>query len=357
MKTILTFVTLVITSCFSLFAQQQEDVVNNDDLFAPFRTVYRNVESVDFSTPRSQRQGSALKHHIYGKHDMMNGVYYGGQFELSGKYKSGVSVRSDDHITVRRGSVASGRSVSDRNQDSKKRQLDRRSRFMRNKQAAMEEARLREEERKRRDKEEDDKRAAIATQKANERMQPVTDARIDRDRYNAGQGLQNAREASRQRSYSNMRGYVKPQRHMPGNSSGVTDALSKTHKMHVTPTLDTHSTLHPRLLQRPLALKKPKPYVYRKVSQNNKYEFTGRMTKTAIYIDKDTRFGVSDRYDSPGPVAGNHGFRLSPDAVVTTGQLIDNGELKARYIPERPKKISQRRHDYDWDKMMDELLQ
>lgn len=356
MKTMLTFAILTIASGFTLFSQQREEVVSNDDLFAPFRTVYRNVESMDFSTPNGKRSGSALKHHVYQKHDMMNGVYYSGQLEQYGKNTHGVTIRSNDYTTVRRGSSRTGGSTHDRNRSSKKRQNDRHAQFMANKRAAMAEAKLREEERRRREKEEDDRRASIATQKANEGMQVVTDARIANDRYNAGQGLQNARVASKSRAYSQMRGYVRPRQAANGRGSRAVDALTKTHDNRVNYSPRMKSALHPKLLQNPMTLRKPKLYVYRKVAQNNKYEFTGRMTKTSIYIEKDPRFGVSDRYDAPKPIASNQGFRLSPDAVVTTGQLINNDELRARYIPERPKNAPQRRHVYDWDEMMKEFF-
>lgn len=356
MKTVISALLLIVAAVPATFGQKWEGVVSNDDYFAPFRTVYRDVESIDFSTPRYQRKGSMTKHHVYQKHDMMNGVYYGGSFKVAGKYRTGVSVSSNDYSTVRRSSGSSGGTIHDRNQASKKRQLDRNAEFQRHKQEMIEEARQREEERKRREKEEDDMRAAIATAQANAQMQPITNARIAKDRYNATEGLNQARSASRTRAYSQMRGYRKPNRRMNEHGTSAADALKKSHsKRRVAPD-NMQSSLHPKLLQNPVMLKKPKPYIYRKVPVNNKYEFTGHMTKTSIFIEPDTRFGVSDKYTAPKTVSANQGFRLSPDAVVTTGQPIKSEDFNVAYIPERPKSSIKTKRDKEFDEMMEEFF-
>ncbi len=93
-----------------LAAQNIEEVVDEDDMFAPFRTIYRNIETINFRVPADQQTGSVLKQHVARKHDMMNGKYYGGQLVHVGKSYSdninasrssgGISI-SSDNSTVR----------------------------------------------------------------------------------------------------------------------------------------------------------------------------------------------------------------------------------------------------------------
>lgn len=114
----------------------------------------------------------------------------------------------------------------------------------------------------------DDQRAAIATAKANARMQPITNARIARDRYNAGEGLQNAREASRNNANARIRGYVKPRRIMHHTNTSATDALHKQHTKrndNNNTALQNNSSPRPNHSRSYATLKQPRPYVYRKV--------------------------------------------------------------------------------------------
>lgn len=348
---------------FQISAQNSETITDDNDLFAPFRTVYRHIEEVDFSEPKIQRQGSALKHHVYQRHDLMSGSSYNdminGKKHVGPLYKSGVSASSSDYSTVRIGGGKKGKSVSKMNMESKRRQVDRQAAFTVQKRLAMEEARRRAEDKERMDKALDDQRAAIATANANARMQPITNARIARDRYNAGEGLQNAREASRNNANARIRGYVKPRRIMHHTNTSAIDAL---HKQHTKRNVDNNTALQNKNNPSPRSnhsrsyatLKQPKPYVYRKVPKNGKYEFTGRMTQTSIYIEPDPRFGVPDKYSAPKTIASNGGFRLSPNAVVNTGQLIGNGGLTMREIPPRPK--ANMSHDEEMDEKLREFF-
>lgn len=341
MKQIIIVLALSFICTNQISAQNKEMVVDNNDLFAPFRTVYRHVEDVDFSTSGSSRQGErSIKQHVYQRSNWMNDNYYK---ELTGKKTSGssrkgISFSSNDYSTVRVGSSTKGKSFSDRNMEARRRYVDRQAAFARKRRLEQEEARRRAEEKRRREKMLDDQRVDQATDKANARMQRVTDARIARDRYNAGEGLQNAIEASRSSANSRMRGAVKPRRVMHQPKTSATGALHKQHakRNEYTPApTQPNSSLHPKLARSNVVLKQPKPYVYRKVQENGKYEFTGRMTKTSIYIEPDPRFGVSDKYSAPKTVASNEGFRLSPNAVVTTGQLMDCDALNMKKLTSR----------------------
>lgn len=368
MKKELTILVLSLFCKFQVSAQNTEMVTDDKDLFAPFRTVYRHIEHVGFSTPpRSQRQGSMLKHHIYQRRDLMNDTYYKEIYKemKEGKsydgflYNSGISISSSDYSSVRIGGSKKGKSVSDMNMESKRRQVNKQVAFAVQKRLAMEEARRKDEEKKRIEKALDDQRAAMATEEANARMQSVTNSRIALDRYNAGEGLQNAREASRNNAVARIRGYVKPRRIMHQTNISVTNAL---HKRHTKRNDESGTALQKKnnslsrsnYFRSYATLKQPKPYVYRKIPKNGKYEFTGRMNITSIYIEPDSRFGVPDKYSAPKTIASNKGFRLSPNAVVNTGQLINTGVLTMKEIPPRPK--SNMPHDKDMDEKLREFF-
>ncbi|MDE5635784.1 MAG: hypothetical protein K2I52_05710, partial [Muribaculaceae bacterium] len=93
--------------------------------------------------------------------------------------------------------------------------------------------------------------------------------------------------------------------------------------------------------QKANSLIKPQPAVVRVLPNNQgEYEFTGRMTKTSIYIKRDSRFGTPDSYTAPKTVASNQGFRLSPNATVTTGRPVRIKDLEQREIPPRYPKVN-----------------
>ncbi|MDE5636332.1 MAG: hypothetical protein K2I52_08520, partial [Muribaculaceae bacterium] len=217
MKVILTLMLAAIT--LSLAAQNTEEVVAEDDMFAPFRTIYRNIESVDFHASADRQTGSILKHHVARKHDMMNGKYYGGQLVHIGKiYRDNVNATrnsggvtvSSDNSTVRTSTGRQGLTVSERNVASRRAQVDRQAAFAAARQEAIREARRvaarREYERKLREQAIDNQRAAQVEAQANARLQSITNARIARDYQNATVGTVKARETSKATANSLMQG-------------------------------------------------------------------------------------------------------------------------------------------------------
>lgn len=131
-KTIL--ILFATATALSMAAQITEETVDDNDMFAPFRTVYRNVEHVDFSIPAEDQVGTILKHHVARRHDMMNGKYYDAQLVPTGRRytdvvtttrrSGGISI-SSDNSTVRTGTRHRGMSVSDRNMSSRRAQVNR----------------------------------------------------------------------------------------------------------------------------------------------------------------------------------------------------------------------------------------
>lgn len=343
---------LLATTTMTLSAQYTEEVVDDDDLFAPFRTVYKNVEDIDFSVPADRQVGSVLKHHVARKHDMMNGNYYGGQLVHAGKtysetvtatQRSGGISLSTDNSTVRTGSGRRGSSVSERNMASRKAQVDRHVAFMQaraeaRRQAAREAAR-REYERKLREQAIDNQRAVQVEAQTNARLQGTTNARIERDYHNATVGTSQARATSQSTANSMMRGPHTVVSQQPKRQTGAMSAQQLRDGI-------AARQRKPRVLYRapqsqtPNSLTKPQPVIVRATpNKQGEYEFTGRMTKTTIHIKPDPRFGTPNPYSAPKTVAKNEGFRLSPHATVTTGQPIRIKDLEMREIPPRTPRI------------------
>ena len=128
MKQILIALALSLLCTIQISAQNKETVVDNNDLFAPFRTVYRQVEDMDFSTSRSLHQGGiTIKQHVYQRSDWMNDNYYKDLTgkNTSGSSRKGISSSLNDYSTVRVGSGIKGKSVSDRNMEARRRYVDR----------------------------------------------------------------------------------------------------------------------------------------------------------------------------------------------------------------------------------------
>ncbi len=339
-------------TALSMSAQITEEVVDDNDLFAPFRTVYRNVEHIDFSIPAERRAGTILKHHVASKHDMMNDRYYDALLVPTGrKYidvvtttrrNGGISI-SSDNSTVRTGTRHRGMSTSDRNMSSRRAQVNRQAAFAAARREAMREARReaarREYERKVRERAIDNRRAEQAQAQAHARLQGITDARIARDYHNATIGAAQARETSQSTANSLMRGPRIMARTKPRPRTGAMTAEQLRQGI-------AARRRKPRVLYRaPKAqsvnsLTRPQPAVVRvKPGKNGEYVFTGRMTRTSIHIKPDPRFGTPDPHSAPRTIAKNEGFRLSPHAVVTTGKPVSIVEYKQKEIPPRKPEI------------------
>lgn len=286
-----------------------------------------HVEKVNMDD--EYQEGTIILHAVKNKKNIMNGRWFPTDLEKSGKrvyISRGVNV-SVDVSTVRTGSNR-GKSISDLNSNSRKAQIERQAAFAaarqeRQRRAAQAAAKRRAEEQRR-----DNERAARTEVTTHARLQGRTNANIAKDYYNAGVGSRQARQTARETANALKVGPQRIERHQP-KMSGKAYAASIKKQSQRDRTRREQNT----------AMRKPVRPVQR-ISQdaNGNYVFTGRATKTSIHVKPDPKIASYGRdYNAPSSIKRNQGFRLSPNAVVTTGQPISIPELSyaaQRKIPE-----------------------
>lgn len=314
---------IILHSVTSAQTDYKEDVVDSDDLFAPFRTVYRG-QSVEFvNNDDHTQEGSALLHRQKMVHQAMNGGLQPYRLQKIGKM--GIVTSTQDVSTIRTASPK-GRSISQRNHESKVRQINRQAAFAEKRRqerlAAAERAAAIKAEKERREREADNRRVAHTEAQTNARLQGRTDANIRRDYYNAGEGRIQARQTAVNNANAAMRGPLSVSVG-PAKVSGADYAANLRRNRQ----RDRSLTPRKQSLQAP---------IIRYVAENNGYTFTGRATKTAIFIKKDPRFGSPKSPVAPKTLKSNHGFVLSPNAVITTGR---NKEYEDPHIFVNPRQI------------------
>lgn len=152
-----------------------------------------DVEYVDFNTVSGGATVIGVQRRV--NHDMMN--YFSSSTEISrGKATSGVGTQS----RRRQKTSSPSSSVKWVSKSGEKIYTGTKSNYSSpehkawraRRRAQIEAAKEREAERKRQEKIADDKRAAMAEAQANAQLQGVTDRHMQRDRYNATQGAQEA---------------------------------------------------------------------------------------------------------------------------------------------------------------------
>ncbi len=342
---------LMLTGLLAL--AQVDEVVSDDDLFAPFRTVYRGsgVEFVDYDDP--DQVGSILLHQRKMVHQAMNNGLIGDDIELAGKV-TGVTVTRDG-LTVRSGR-SSGKSISDRNRESRRRQIDRQAEFAeRRREEQRRAARIaaaRKAARIRAERIADNRRAAAAEAAAHNRLQGRTNANIAKDYYNAGEGTRVARQNAISAANAEMRGpqYVAPS--TPPKASGASRAAAMRHAQKQQ-RLRARLTKPRRIMMQPV-VRYPR-------NSNGEDVFTGRATRTSIHIKPDPKIASQVKYNAPRTVSANAGFMLSPNAVVTTGRdsHLDDLRYKTRRKIPAPVTSIYRKDltpDEEWELKMEELL-
>ncbi len=339
---------LMLTGLLAL--AQVEEVVSDDDLFAPFRTVYRGsgVEFVDYDDP--DQVGSILLHQRKMVHQAMND----GLIEYDIEEVPGVTVTRDD-LTVRSGR-SSGESISDRNRESRRRQIDRQAEFAeRRREEQRRAARIaaaRKAARIRAERIADNRRAAAAEAAAHNRLQGRTNANIAKDYYNAGEGTRLARQNAISAASAEMRGpqYVAPSTPPKASGASRAAAMRQAQKQQ---RLRARLTKPRRIMMQPVA-RYPR-------NSNGEYVFTGRATRTSIHIKPDPKIASQVKYNAPRTVSANAGFMLSPNAVVTTGRDSHSDDFKyktRRKIPAPVTSIYRKdlTPDEEWELKMEELL-
>lgn len=356
---------LILTSALIPAAafSQIEEVTDDSDLFAPFRTVYRSadVEFVDHTDPA--QVGSILLHQRKMVHSAMNEGMRPHPLVKVG-VRTGVSA-SDDASTVRAGGRSSGADIMKRNSDSKKRQVARQAQFAARQRAARIDAARKAAARQRARRIADNNRAAAVTAATNAALQGATDARISRDCYNAGPGRELARRNVTSAATAQMLG---PQPVQPATAPKISGA-ARAHALRDGRSRSRIRNEVPRdkadgSKKIPFEKKNPieplKPIIRPPRNPKGEYAFTGRATESQIFIKPDSMIAAVTSYNAPRTIHSNQGFRLSPNAVVTTGipQHSESFVNTGRKIPppvtalDRPELTP----GQEWDMILKEML-
>lgn len=279
-----------------------------DDLdYSAFHTQYK-YEVECKSNERGGRQGNIICVYKDIKHNTMNN---GLQPYSITRHSGGVSM-GVDNSTVR---TPSSRN---RQQQIRKQVRDRERRdFFERRQAermaaAREAAQRRRIEQARRI-EEDNRRATAAYMAKNAQLQGLTNQRLASDQWHANEGRAATRQVARQQIGA-PHGMRISQRQQATAMTGASRArMLQANRQRIQQRDPEPKIYRPRP---PKAVRqRPNPY-------NGKYVFTGRATKSSIFIERDPRLPIVGSSRGPSMTGGGSQFRLSPHAVVTTGQPV-----------------------------------
>lgn len=278
--------------------------------FSPFQTVYKAEVDMRYT----ENQGSMIKHFYDIKKEMMHGELKPYTFTKT----SGGIVLSADNSTVRqtqrKASSAAQKQYEKQVSDAKhqaflQQQAERREAA---RQAAIE-AHNRKVERERQERLLDEARTAAERARMTAQLQGRTNQKMQNDQWHATTGKQVVRQVARQE-------IGKPQgmnvvRTQPVKTSGSTLATRMR---------DNQNRSRSRMPQ-PGGIeyysRRPMPPVVRqKPNASGKYVFTGRATKSQIFIEKDKNIQIAQVISGPSLAKGGSEFRLDPHATVTTGQ-------------------------------------
>lgn len=346
MKKSLTVI-IVLLACSTSGIKAQSSLPDDLD-FSPFQTVYKS----EIELCRNVDQDAVSLHCIQNnmRRDWMEGKPQAVQITKAGGVRFG-----NDNITV--WTPSSKRSNYKQRQYRQKqvRDAERATFFERRRAERLEAARLahrREMERKRRERMEDNRRAAVAEAATNIALQGATNQRMTNDRWHATEGRRQVQAVARQAvgKPKGMQRYQVPTTSKP-KSSGTQLATN----------LRRNATLNrqraPRMGGIEYYSRRPAPPVVRqKPNTSGKYVFTGRATKSQIFIKRDPRFVTTSNLNGPKYANSDTQFRLNPNATVTTGQDWHSDDLKfLKKYPPRPLS-AQRRDEIERQLKLDELL-
>lgn len=347
------FGVFLILSIFSSSGQDFTEILKNkENVFGAFRTDYETVEEVDYKSEKTT--GSAINMHLLLKHDMMNPDATGRveSRKITPNSVRGGITTSNDNSTVRTSTSAPKKSgnITQQNRNSKQAQIDRQAAFN---EKRREQARLAAQKAAQKKAEEirrENERVAMATAAANARLQPRTDANINQDIYNAGQGRTQAKQTARAAVESRKAGPQKIERQQVKTSG-------QTYSSSLKQSAQRDRTRKPR----PLKRGEIKPARRMAPNSNGTYTLPARATKTSIHIKADPKIGNAKtaKY-APRTIRGNKGFVLDPNAVVTTGKPLPRVKnATRREIPEPVTRINVKplTHEEEMDLKIKEFLQ
>lgn len=317
--------------------------------FSPFQTVYKGEVELCENVNHQ-----AVSIHCIQKN--MNQDWMNGNPQPYKITKNGTKV-TYDNSTVRVSSAAS--SSYKQQQALKKQQRDNRRRsFFEQKRAeriaAARRASKMEIARKRMERAVDNQVAASTEAAVNASLQGTTDQRIANDQWHATEGRAQAQAVARQ-AVGQPRGLIIT------NNSNSDQMQTSGHQLALN-LKSNQNRNRKRVLQQGgmgYYTRRPAPQVVRqKPNSSGQYVFTGRATKSQIFIKKDSRFVSEGNLNGPKYTNGGTQFRLDPHATVTTGQDWHSETFKNLYntrIPPRPL-TAKAGKKYDISNYFDELL-
>ena len=313
-----------------------------------FKTGYR----VDIGP---QNSNTIIDRFHQNRKEKMNYKY--GPYEITSR---GVKI-SYDNYTVRQ-----SKSNGTAQKNYKKQQSDaRRREFFERRQEERRQAAIdahnRKVERERQERMKDEIRAAEARAYTARRLQGRTDMNIQNDYWHANEGKKIVQQTAREAI--GMPQGMTVIHTVPQKSSGSTMANNMR--------INQNRSRSRRPVQRTTAHNYNKrampPVLRQRPNKSGEYVFTGRATKTQIFIKKDPKVQLAKSIDGPATSKGGPAFRLSPHATVTTGQpwppiepKQPERELKPVFPSQNKKRPQQPIVKFDkeltYNDMLDELL-
>lgn len=317
--------------------------------FSPFQTVYKSeIEICD--SPEGDARSAICVWKQMKQTAMNEGLQ---PYTIK---KNGIMMTSDNS-TVRKSSSNSAAQERRRAEAIRKQQNDayRKAIFEQRRQArlaAAREALRKKREKKIREQQAENRKAQAVRDQTNEQLQGMTDRRIQNDQWHATQGREQARQVAREQ-IGPRRGMIitAPSQNQQSTAmSGQSMAARMRNK--------TYLKKEPMPKEGGMGYysRRPAPPVVRqKPNKAGQYVFTGRATKTSIFIKADKRSAFKGNTSGPALAKTGTQFRLDPHAMVTTGQDWHSDDFKQpkRKIPRPATAIVK---PLSYDEFLDEML-
>lgn len=321
--------------------------------FSPFQTIYKTEVEI-CNTRRGENRSLACIQKQMREEAMNEGL------QPHVITKNGIVVSGNDYMTVRQGKT-SGQMTSAQKAKIAREMQDQQDQQYKAMEAVFKEqerqkrlARARENLRKKREKairerEEDNRRAETAYANMNAQLEVQTHQNIQNDHWHATQGRDMARQVAREQ-VGQPKGMVITSIGKPKKNSGVHMAERMRGNEYVVRARKPKEGGMRYYSQRPMP-----PVVRQKPNPSGQYIFTGRATKTSIFIQKDDRFIFNGQTSGPSLAKDGVMFVLSPNATVTTGQDYHSIDFEKRKeeIPPPATRISK---PLTRDQIIDEIL-
>ena len=320
--------------------------------FSPFQTVYKSEIEMCSANTRDAVSLACIQKNM--RKDWQEGTPQPYNITKAGIRIVKGSASASSNIRT----VQSQRRIIIAQQQKQQRDAERRDFFERRRAERLEAARRARRiayEKKQREIAEDKWRAANAEAATNAALQGITNQRIANDYWHANEGRAMAQNVARQAVGAPKGMMITTNSRQPQKTTGKTLANNLKRNAKVQrqrPLREGGMGYYSRRPSPPVVRQKPNP--------DGKYVFTGRETKTQIFIAKDPRFQTGGSMNGPKYANGGSQFRLDPHATVTTGQDWHSSDFSyknVKKIPEPLTRIVSTEQKYrEYQKMIDELL-